>query len=61
MKKERFVELRQRWLDNFSEMNSYDIDLFSFIKMKGHPLVFDSELRELARQVEEEEKNNKDN
>ncbi len=52
---ERYKELRQQWLDRFSEMNAYDIDLFSFIKMMGHPLVFDSELRELAKQADKDD------
>ncbi len=51
MNVEKYKELRQQWLERFSEMNAYDLDLFTFIKMMGYPTITDKELYNLAKQV----------
>ena len=51
MNVEKYKELRQQWLERFSEMNAYDLDLFTFIKMMGYPNITDKELYNLAKQV----------
>ena len=47
---EEFNILQQEWLDRFSEMSVYDLDLLSYIKMKGYLKLSSKEFYKLANQ-----------
>ena len=47
---EEFNILKQEWLDRSSEMSVYDLDLLSYIKMKGYYKLTDKEFYKLANQ-----------
>lgn len=47
---EEFNTLKQEWLDRFSEMSTYDLDLYFYIKMKGYLKLTSKEFYKLANQ-----------